>query len=71
MASAGKTVFAQFTKAQSIHRGFYQWKTMDDNQKQLTPQLAIDTEFANPCTCKPKDAVRAVCALVRNRQLGA
>jgi hypothetical protein len=23
MASAGKTVFAQFTKARSIHRGFY------------------------------------------------
>jgi hypothetical protein len=23
VASAGKTVFAQFTKAQSIHRGFY------------------------------------------------
>ncbi len=33
MANAGETVFAQFTKMQSIHRGFYKWKTEDDNKK--------------------------------------
>jgi hypothetical protein len=54
MASAGKTFFAQFTKVRSIHRGIYERKTMNDN-KELIPQLAIDTEFChrvfvNPCT---------------------
>jgi hypothetical protein len=53
MASACKTVFAQFTKEQSIHR--YGVFMMDDNQNKFIPQLAIDTEFfhrafANPCT---------------------
>jgi hypothetical protein len=49
----------------------------DDNKKKFIPHLAIDTEFfqrvfANPCTvrCKTKDAVGAVCALLRNWQLG-
>jgi hypothetical protein len=32
MVKAVKTVFAQITNAQSIHRGFYKWKTIDDNQ---------------------------------------
>ncbi len=55
MASAGKTVFAQFKKERSIHRAIYKWKTIDDNLKKFIPQLAIDTEFchrafANTCT---------------------
>jgi hypothetical protein len=55
MASAGMTVFVQFTTARSIHRSIYKWKTMDDNQKKFIPKLEIDTEFfhrafANPCT---------------------
>ncbi len=33
MAKACKTVFAQFTKVRSIHRGFYKWKMKDDNKK--------------------------------------
>jgi|LakMenEpi03Aug12_release.lakeMendotaPanAssembly.Ray.scaffolds.fasta_scaffold4347474_1 hypothetical protein len=54
MANASKTIFAQFTKARSIHRGFYKRKTIDDNQKNFNPQLAMDTKFfhrtfANPC----------------------
>ncbi len=45
----------QFTNARIIHCGFYKWKTLDDEQKNVIPQLAIDTEvfhrvFANPCT---------------------
>ncbi len=35
MASACKTVFAQFTKARGIHRSIYKWKMMDDNQKKV------------------------------------
>jgi hypothetical protein len=31
MANASKTVFAQFTKAWSIHRGFLQVKIKDDD----------------------------------------
>jgi hypothetical protein len=55
MANAGKTVFGQFTKVQSIHRGFYKWKMKDDKQQMFIPPLAIDTKFihrafANPCT---------------------
>ncbi len=41
MASADKTVFTQFTKARSIHRGFFKWKTMDDNQKKIIPQKEL------------------------------
>ncbi len=46
---------AQFTKTRSIHCGFYKWKTMDDNKKMFTPQLAFDTKifhctFVNPWT---------------------
>ncbi len=44
MASSSKTVFAQFTQARSIHRGFYKRKTMDNNPKKFIPQLATDTE---------------------------
>ncbi len=33
MAFAGETVFAQFSKVQSIHRGFYKWNLKDDNKK--------------------------------------
>jgi hypothetical protein len=55
MVNDSKTVFAQYTNALSIIRGFYKWKTIDDNQKQLIPPLAIDNEFFrsvffNPCT---------------------
>ncbi len=39
-----KTI-AQFTKARSIHRGFYQWRMIDDNQKMFIPHLAIDNDF--------------------------
>ncbi len=54
MASAGKTVFAQFTKMRSIYRHFYKWKTMDGNQQKFIPKLVIDAEFfhrafANRC----------------------
>jgi hypothetical protein len=40
---------------QSIHRGFFKLKMMDDDQKKCIPQLAIETEFfhrafVNPCT---------------------
>jgi hypothetical protein len=55
LTSAGKAVFAQFTKVRSIHRRFSS-KPMDDNQKCLfcNWQLVINTEFfhrafANPC----------------------
>jgi hypothetical protein len=46
---------AQFTNVQSIHSGFYKWKTMDDDQKKFILQLAIDTKcfycaFVNPCS---------------------
>ncbi len=46
---------AQFTNARSILSGFYKWKTMDNNQKKIIPQLSIDTKFfhsafVNPCT---------------------
>ncbi len=47
MSVAGKAVFAQFTKVQSIHRGFYKWKTINDNQKMFIPQLAIGNWFKN------------------------
>jgi hypothetical protein len=55
MASAGKTFFAQFTKARSIRPGFYKRKLKDDNQKMFILHLTIETEFfqhvfANPCT---------------------
>jgi hypothetical protein len=41
-------------QTRSIHSGFYQWRTIDDNQKRFIPHLAIDTElfhstFVNPC----------------------
>jgi hypothetical protein len=36
---------AQFTNMQSIHRGFFKLKMMDDDQKKCIPQLAIDNEF--------------------------
>jgi hypothetical protein len=54
MASAGKTVSAQFTNAQTIHSGFYQGVMIDDNKKKFIPHLAIETEpfhsaFVNPC----------------------
>jgi hypothetical protein len=47
----------QFTNARIIHCGFDKCKTLDDDQKKVIPQLAIDTEvfhrvFANPV--KPK-----------------
>ncbi len=35
MASADKTVFSQFKKVRSIHRGFYKWKSMDDCDNQI------------------------------------
>jgi hypothetical protein len=49
MTNAGKTVFAQLTKARSIHGGFLKWK------KKAFPLLTIyfkffDREFANPCS---------------------
>jgi hypothetical protein len=55
MVNAGKIVYAQYTNALSILRGFYKLKTMDDDQKKFIPPLAIDTEFfhclfANACT---------------------
>jgi hypothetical protein len=39
------TTIAQLTNARSIHRGFYKWKTMDEDKKKFISQLAIDTEF--------------------------
>jgi hypothetical protein len=55
MTSAGKRVFAQFTKRRAFIEAFYKVKTMDDNQKKFIKQLEIDTKFfrcafANPCT---------------------
>ncbi len=48
----------------------------DNDQTFFVSQLAIDTEFfhrafANLVRSKAKGAVRAVCALLRNCQLGA
>jgi hypothetical protein len=45
---------AQFTNTRSIQSGFYQLRTIDDNQKRFTPHLAIDNDFfhsafVNPC----------------------
>ncbi len=65
MAIAGKTVFAQFTQARSIHRGFYKWKTMDDYQKKFIPQLVQNIFIAHLpilVRCKTKGEVGAVCA---------
>jgi hypothetical protein len=36
---------AQFTNARSIHNGFYQLRTIDDNQKWFFPHLVIDNDF--------------------------
>jgi hypothetical protein len=51
MTNPGKTVFAQLTKARSIHGGFgfLKWK------KKAFPLLTIDfkffdRDFANPCS---------------------
>jgi hypothetical protein len=45
---------AQFTNVRSIHSGFYQLRTIDDNQERFIPHLAIDNDFfhsafVNPC----------------------
>ncbi len=47
MACAGKTVLAQFTTAPSIHRGFYKWKTKDDNQKMFILQWQLRLNFSS------------------------
>ncbi len=66
MANAGKTVFEQFTKVQSIHRSFYKAKMKG------IPQLTIYTEFfhrafVNPCTMfNIKGAAGALCAFFGN-----
>jgi hypothetical protein len=70
LVNDGKTVFAQFTNARSIHSGFYKRKTIDDNQKKFIPLFAIDNEFFqsvffNPCSMQTEGAVRAVCTLLR------
>jgi hypothetical protein len=62
-------VFAQFTNVQSIHSAFYKWKTMNDNEKQFIPALAIENEFfvvhlSILVQCKTKGAVRVVCTLL-------
>ena len=54
MASAGKTVFAQFTKARSINGAFYKWKTKDENQKMFILQLAIENEFFQHAFANPR-----------------
>ncbi len=76
MANAGKTVFMQFTKVQSIHHGFLQVKMKDDSEKKLIPQLPIDskiftTHFQILVQFKTKGTVGVVCALLRHWQLGA
>jgi hypothetical protein len=48
----------------------------DDNKKKFTPPLAIDCEifhtaFANLVQGETKGVVEALCALLRNWQLGA
>jgi hypothetical protein len=46
-----KTI-AQFTNAWSIHRGFFQVKTMDDDKKSLFRNWQLEffhCAFANPC----------------------
>jgi hypothetical protein len=55
LAIAGKTVFAQYTKARSIHRGISYRKMKDGDQKKFTPPLGTDSKFfhgafANLCT---------------------
>jgi hypothetical protein len=54
-ANAGKTVYAQFAKAQSNLRGFSKRKLKRDNPKKVIPPLAIGSDFLhrvfpNPCT---------------------
>jgi hypothetical protein len=71
----GNTI-AQFTNAWSIHRGFYKQKKMDDDQKKLIPQLAVETEFFMAhlsilVRCKIKGTVRAVCTSLRIWPLSA
>jgi hypothetical protein len=55
MGIADKIAFMKFTNVRSTHCGFYKKKINDDDQKKLTPQLAIDSRFfhrafANHCT---------------------
>ncbi len=45
MATARKAVFAQFTKMQSIHPGFYKFEMKDKNNKKFLLKLAIDSDF--------------------------
>ncbi len=76
MASAGMTVFEQFTKAGSIHRGLYKLKTMNDNKKSLFRNWQLIPNFFIAylpvlVRCKTKGEVGAVCFLVYNWQLGA
>ncbi len=65
------TLFAQFTKMRSIHRGFYKRKIMDDDQKKIfcSWQLILNIfSVLLPILvgCKTKGAVGAACALLRH-----
>ncbi len=77
MANAGKTLSWQFTKVRSIYRGFYKLKTMVTIKKVYSTignryRICIfSTHLPIVVRYKPKGAVGAVCALLRNYQLGA
>ncbi len=42
-----KTVFAQFTKVQSIHRGFYKLEMKDNNKKSLSRNWQLIPNFSS------------------------